>query len=135
MSKAAAKKTTIQLLKYGVIGISNTLITLIVFYIVNTILGFSYVTANIIGYVLGLANSFIWNRTWVFKTKNNLLREACLFCAGFAVCYLLLHHTAISTMAISWLPMKNPAENIVMCISMVVYTLANYCYNRFITFK
>ncbi len=143
MSKAAAKKTTIQLLKYGVIGISNTLITLIVFYIVNTILGFSYVTANIIGYVLGLANSFIWNRTWVFKTKNNLLREACLFCAGFAVCYLLqlgvsyllLHHTAISTIEISWLPMKNPAENIVMCISMVVYTLANYCYNRFITFK
>ena len=31
--------------------------------------------------------------------------------------------------------MKNSGENIVMCISMVVYTLANYIYNRFITFK
>jgi hypothetical protein len=31
--------------------------------------------------------------------------------------------------------MKKPGQNIVMCLSMVVYTLANYAYNRCITFK
>lgn len=30
-----AKKTFVQLLKYGVIGVSNTLITLVVFYVIN----------------------------------------------------------------------------------------------------
>ena len=47
----------------------------------------------------------------------------------------LLSHTGIKDMEIAWLPMKNTGENVAMCISMVVYTLANYCYNRFITFK
>ena len=31
--------------------------------------------------------------------------------------------------------MKNAGQNIVMVISMVVYTIANYIYNRTITFK
>ena len=34
-----AKKTFVQLLKYGVIGVSNTLITLVVFYVINTLMG------------------------------------------------------------------------------------------------
>lgn len=143
MSKAATKKTTIQLIKYGIIGVGNTLITLIVFYIFNTICGFPYAVANVIGYVLGLINSFIWNRNWVFKTHNNLWREASLFFLGFAVCFglqlgvsfILLNMTPIADIELEWLPMKNTSENIVICISMMVYTLANYCYNRFVTFR
>lgn len=137
------KKTTIQLLKYGIIGISNTLITLIVFYLINTICGISENIANVLGYILGLINSFIWNRNWVFKTKNDWKKEAIVFSGGFILCFALqfaffnylLHCTSISTIEIPWLPMKNTGENIAMCLGMIVYTLANYCFNRFITFK
>lgn len=139
-----AKKTTIQLIKYGIIGVSNTLITLVAFYLLNTMAGLSENFANAAGYVLGVVNSFIWNRNWVFKTKNsNWKKEALLFVAGFLICFglqfaifnYMLVHTGIRNMEISWLPMKNTGENVAMCISMVIYTLANYCYNRFITFK
>ena len=140
--KEQAKKTTIQLIKYGIIGVSNTLITLLVFYIVNTLCGLGYAIANTLGYVRGVVNSFVWNRTWVFKAHHSLLREAGLFLLGFGLCFALqmgvsywLLSTAIADVELSWLPMKNSGENIVMCISMVVYTLANYIYNRFITFK
>lgn len=145
MSIKAAKQTTIQLLKYGVIGISNTLITLAVFYIVNTLCGLPYSVANVAGYVLGLINSFIWNRNWVFKTKRNLLREAALFAVGFFICFGLQFATSLyllnftvfaQEIRVEWLPpMKNLSNNIVMCLSMVVYTLSNYCYNRFVTFR
>lgn len=142
MSDNEAKKTFIQLVKYGIIGVSNTLITLIVFYVVNTLLGRSYAVANTLGYVLGVVNSFVWNRTWVFRTKGNMLREASLFVVGFIVCYALqmgfsqwLLSTPLRDLSISWLPMKNTSENVTMCLSMVVYTLANYVYNRFVTFK
>lgn len=138
-----AKKTVIQLLKYGIIGVSNTLITLIVFYLINTIAGYSENLANVAGYILGVLNSFIWNRNWVFKTANNWKKEALLFGIGFLICFglqfavfnYLLRCTPIGEIELAWLPMKNSGENISMCISMVVYTLANYCYNRFITFK
>ena len=138
-----AKRTTIQLIKYGIIGVSNTLITLVAFYLLNTIAGLSENFANAVGYILGVINSFIWNRNWVFKTKNNWEKEALLFGVGFLICFgmqfalfnYLLAHTGIKDLEISWMPMKNTGENVAMGISMVVYTLANYCYNRFITFK
>lgn len=138
-----AKKTTIQLIKYGIIGVSNTLLTLITFYLLNTVAGCSVNFANASGYVIGVANSFIWNKNWVFKTKRNVKKEALLFVVGFLICFglqfamfnYMLNHTSIKDIELSWLPMKNPGENIAMCIGMVFYTLANYCYNRFVTFK
>ncbi len=137
-----AKKTFVQLLKYGVIGVSNTLITLVVFYVINTLMGLDYAVANTLGYILGLVNSFVWNRTWVFCTGGNVWREAGLFALGFIICFALqmgvsqwLLSTSLHDLTISWLPMKNTGENVIMCLSMVVYTLANYVYNRFVTFK
>ena len=150
------KKTTIQLIKYGVIGVSNTLITFVVFYIINTLAGLSENLANVLGYILGLINSFIWNRNWVFKTNNNWVKEAVVFTAkgeyeckavvfavGFLICFglqfavfnYLLNYTSLRELQISWLPMEKTGENVAMVIGMVVYTLCNYCFNRFVTFK
>lgn len=144
LDKAEAKKTLIQLIKYGVIGVLNTLITLVTFYVLNTLAGWDYVPANVVGYVLGVINSFLWNRNWVFKTKNNFMREAMLFVCGFFLCWMIqmgvswfmLEGLDMKHMdEISWLPMKNTGQNIVMVIAMVFYTISNYIYNRTITFR
>jgi putative flippase GtrA len=143
ISKSDAITTGVQLLKYGVIGISNTVITLAVFYVMNTIMGIPYGPSNVVGYILGVINSFIWNRNWVFKTKKNLRREAVLFVVGFLIClglqlivsWILLEGFGMKNLSISWLPMKKPGQNIVMLIAMVAYTIANYVYNRLVTFK
>ncbi|MBP5689215.1 MAG: GtrA family protein [Muribaculaceae bacterium] len=146
ITKDETKKTIIQLMKYGVIGVMNTLITAISFYILNTLLSVPYGAANIIGYVLGVINSFIWNRQWVFKTGTNIKREALLFGCGFVICWLLQGGVSLLLLeglgwknlpvdTIPFLPMENAGQNIVMVISMVVYTIANYIYNRTITFK
>ena len=143
MGKKQIKTTTVQLPKYGVIGASNTLITLVVFYVLNTLLGAAYGLANTIGYILGLINSFVWNRNWVFKTKVNIKKEAALFAVGFLICFALqmtvswylLEVADFREIEIPFLPMKKPGENIVMVLSMVVYTVCNYIYNRFVTFK
>ncbi len=144
ISKAEARKTSIQLLKYGVIGMSNTLITLISFYLLNTLAGWPYGLANVVGYILGVVNSFIWNRKWVFKTKRALRYEALLFGCGFLLClmlqlcvsWFLLEGLGWKNMGeISWLPMKNTGQNIVKVIAMACYTIANYIYNRAITFR
>ena len=89
IDKDEARKTGIQLLKYGVIGVMNTLITLVAFYLFNTKLGVPYGPSNIIGYVLGVVNSFLWNRSWVFKTGGDFKREALLFGCGFVLCWML----------------------------------------------
>lgn len=146
INKSEAAKTLVQLAKYGVIGVMNTLITAISFYLLNTWLKVPYGPSNIIGYVLGVINSFIWNRNWVFKTKKNLKREALLFGCGFIICWLLQGGVSLLLLeglgwknlpvdTIPFLPMEKAGQNIVMVISMVVYTIANYVYNRTVTFK
>ena len=57
------KKTSIQLVKYMLIGASNTLITFIVFVVLNSFLGVNFYVSNIIGYIAGVVNSFVWNKT------------------------------------------------------------------------
>ncbi|MBO7608692.1 MAG: GtrA family protein [Muribaculaceae bacterium] len=146
IDKAELQKTCIQLLKYGAIGVMNTLITLVSFYLLNTWAGISYGISNIVGYVLGVVNSFLWNRNWVFKTSNNLGREALLFGCGFLLCWILQGIVSLVLLEgfmwknlpsdiIPFLPMENAGQNIVMVVSMVVYTVANYAYNRMVTFK
>ena len=146
IDKAEARQTSIQLLKYGVIGVLNTLITLATFYLLNTNLGLSYGISNVAGYVLGVINSFLWNRNWVFKTKKNFKRELVLFVCGFLLCLALqlvvswvllegLGWKNLSGDIIPFFPMEKAGQNIVMVLAMVVYTLANYAYNRFVTFR
>ena len=146
IDKAQARQTGIQLLKYAVIGVLNTLITLATFYLLNTRLGLSYGISNVTGYVLGVINSFLWNRNWVFKTKNNFSRELVLFVCGFLIClalqlcvsWILLEGLGWKNLPddiIPFFPMQKAGQNIVMLLAMVVYTLANHAYNRFVTFR
>ena len=62
IDKAEARQTGIQLLKYAVIGASNTLITMVAFYLLNTKLDLPYGISNVIGYVLAVINRFVWHR-------------------------------------------------------------------------
>ena len=146
LTKEEALKTGIQLIKYGVIGVMNTLITLVTFYLLNTVAGVPYGVANVVGYVLGVVNSFLWNRSWVFRSKSDFRRQALLFGCGFLLCWTLQGVVSwILLEGLGWknlpvdiipgFPMENAGQNIVMVISMVVYTIANYIYNRTVTFK
>ena len=117
-----------------------------VFYLLNTKMGLSYGISNVVGYIFGVINSFLWNRNWVFKTKNDFKRELALFVIGFLICLALqLFVSWILLEVVGWkdlrddiipfFPMQKAGQNIVMVLAMVAYTLANYAYNRFVTFR
>lgn len=144
VDKKATKATTIQLIKYGLVGVSNSLITLIVIFVCNDLIGMKLMLADVIGYVAGLINSFIWNKNWVFKSHNRRLRnEMMLFFVGFLVCFglqfltVLLLRNPMKALDISLLGISPDAigEYAAVCLGMVVYTLSNFVYNRCITFR
>jgi putative flippase GtrA len=61
-----------KLLKFGLVGVVNTLIS-IACYILFVKLGMHYILANIISYMIGVVNSYYWNKKWVFQYKQNHL--------------------------------------------------------------
>ena len=60
----------IQFVKFGVVGVSNTLISYVV-YLLLVALGVNYLLASIIGFIVGVFNSFHWNNKYVFVEGEN----------------------------------------------------------------
>ena len=117
-----------QFIRFGIVGIINTLITLIVIYFLQEILHVKYTISNFIGYIAGVVNSFFWNKLWVFKKLNsNFIREAILF---LGICYGIQFISLLILVEILYVP-----DSWAQLLSMIVYTLCNFIMNRCITFK
>lgn len=56
-----------QFVKFGLVGVSNTAITLIVYTLLLDVFGVWYVAASAIGFAVGAVNGFLWNRAWTFR--------------------------------------------------------------------
>ncbi len=60
----------IQFIKFGIVGIINTLITVISFNIL-VFINVNYLVANCISYFLGVINSYLLNSKFVFHENRN----------------------------------------------------------------
>ena len=124
------KKSYIQFLKFGIVGIFNTLLTAATIWFLLKVLHCSDYFSNFVGYIIGLLNSFIWNRKWTFESKTKVSVTVFKFIVTFAISYLfqlgnlylLLHFTPID-------------PYLCQILSIVVYTLINFILNKNYTFK
>jgi putative flippase GtrA len=57
----------IQFLKFGLVGVSNTLIAFAVYTLLLKGFGVWYLAASAIGFALGAVNGFLLNRRWTFR--------------------------------------------------------------------
>jgi putative flippase GtrA len=56
-----------QFAKFGVVGLSNTIIAYAVFTLLEGVFGVWYVAASGIGFAIGAINGFLLNRNWTFR--------------------------------------------------------------------
>lgn len=138
-----SRATFAQMIKYACVGALNTLLTLCVIVVSKDFLGINEWVSNAIGYVVGFINSFLWNKHWVFHSQRKLLNEMFRFIIGFLVCYaiqflvtwLLAEHTALKEVEVSIYKIVLSGYGIATLLGMVVYTIANFLFNKYITFK
>ena len=76
-------------LKFAAVGVINTLLCLGVIFGLKSLAGFGDVAANISGYAVGLACSFLLNRRWTFAHHSRLLPTLLRFLLVFLLSYLL----------------------------------------------
>lgn len=137
------KATALQFIKYALVGVLNTLVTLSIIFLCKSVIGINPLVSNAIGYVAGVINSFLWNKTWVFRSHDSYLREALIFLGGFLLCY------GIQFLTVWVLSYKSPLNDfewnifgfvlsgygLATLVGNLVYTIANYIYNRLVTFR
>jgi putative flippase GtrA len=57
----------VQFIKFGIVGVSNTLLTLVVYTVLLKVFGVWYLAASAIGFAVGATNGFLLNRRWTFR--------------------------------------------------------------------
>lgn len=144
-----------KFIKFGLIGVLNTLVDFAVFFVANKLIGdgpsvaaFGVVLAlgpyisNTISYLVANVHSFIWNKFWTFEKKDKLTRRevgryivtSCGFLIissiGLSIFMSVLNLPAFAGLIPDDLiPLAAKIPN--TCVTM----LYNYLMNRFWVFK
>lgn len=120
-----------KLFKFCVVGGINTLITLVIFYVLNKIIGLNYLLSSVVGYVIGMFNSYILNKRWTFKDKDkNLIPQFIRFsivntlslCINLLAMFILVDKLRLDSM-------------LSQIIATGFSTISNYIGSRFLVFR
>src|SRR5438046_4757287 len=67
VAPASRTHVALQFIQFGIVGISNTLLTSAVYTLLLKVFGVWYIAASAIGFAAGTVNSFLLNRRWTFR--------------------------------------------------------------------
>ena len=123
------KETIVQFIKFCIIGVSNTLIQLGIYYL---LLYFNvyYLLANIIAFIFAVLNSYFWNRKFTFSKNKTTVFTIVRLYAFYGITTLLgtgLLYFFVDIIGLS--KIISPVINI------GITTIINFFLNKYFVFK
>lgn len=127
------KTTIFQFVKFGIVGVSNTAISLIVYYIIYWINPEWYMIGNGAGWVISVANAFFWNNKYVFKSQSEGVKQ---LLKRIGKTYLSYGATFLMSTAFLYVEVDILHWSAVICpiINLVITIPVNFLLNKFWTF-
>jgi len=130
LSSHPRARVLVQFVKFGIVGISNTLLTLVVYTVLLKVFGVWYLAASAIGFAVGAINGFLLNRRWTFREHVGdaltPVRWGIVQSGGLAIneglLYLLVHDAQLDKLVAQ------------VCATAVV-TITTFIVNRAWTFR
>ena len=119
-----------KFIKFGIVGILNTLINWTIFAILN-FLGMYYIISNIIAYVIATINSYIWNSKWVFKYRGEDKKET----TGKFILLNLFGLSLNTVILYLFVDLMRFNKLIALVITTIIVMIINYILSKFIIFK
>ena len=128
------KDTVIQFIKFGIVGITNTVINYTI-YVILVYFDMSYIFASICAFIISVINAFIWNNVFVFKKqegeKRNLWKALVKTFLSYAGTSLVLHNILLAF----FVEILRISKYIAPLISLVITIPLNFLLNKFWSFK
>lgn len=131
----------LQFVKFGIVGLSNTVISYVVYLVSllllqkNSILpNVDYLVAQFVGFLLSVLWSFYWNRKYVFNADT----EDVPWPQALLKTYISYAFTGIflnSILSILWVQMLGISKLIAPIINLLVSVPLNFVLNKFWAFK
>ena len=135
------KRTFIQFIKFGIVGVSNTLVSYLLnlfclFLLDKYDVAYDYVIANTVAFVLSVLWSFYWNERFVFTEKQDSYQSNRL--VRLLKMYLSYGFTGIilnNVLSFLWISVLGISKVIAPLINSAVGVPINYVLNKKWTFE
>lgn len=123
-----------QFVKFGIVGVSNTLISLAVYYIFIAIDPALYLWGGFAGWIVSVANAFYWGNKVVFRSEDNSAKEVL---RRLLRSYLTYGATFLLTQGLLFLEVQywGVSEWFAPLINLILTIPLNFIINKFWTFK
>lgn len=125
----------LQFIKFGIVGVSNTLISLGVYQLCLHVLHMHYQLANILSFVVSVTNAYYWNSRYVFKSGERLtprqhMRAYLKAFLSYGSTFLL--STALLTF---WVEGCGVSQSLAPVINLLITIPLNFVLNKFWAFR
>lgn len=64
-----------RMIRFGLVGVSNTAVDFIVFYVATTFLGINVYFSQVASYSIATLNSYVLNKNWTFRSKGGDIKK------------------------------------------------------------
>ena len=129
-----------QFLKFGLVGILNTVIGTAVMFFSYNVLGLGYWLSSALNYIIGSICSYVLNKRFTFESRRKTKREIFRFIINISICYLVAYGVAeplvrhmILLLRINW--DKSLLEQVAMLFGMCLFVILNFMGQKLFVFK
>lgn len=128
------KKLIRQFVKFGIVGVSNTLIAYVVFS-ACVFVEIHYLLANAIGFSVSVLNAYYWSDRYVFKKEIGEYRSAAWTLIKTYIAYGSTGLLLASILLYLYVEELHISEYIAQLLVLVVTIPLNFIINKFWSFK
>jgi len=115
----------IQALRYGVVGLASNLL-LYLLYLAFTLTGLEPKTAMTLAYGIGVAQTFLLNRSWTFTHRGRLRDSSIRFLLAYSLGYLLNLGILFALVDGAGLPHQPVQAGAILCVAALLFLLQRY---------
>ena len=133
-SKADFWRLVWQFTKFGLVGVSNTAVSMAVYYFFLWLNPNLYMLGSVLGAVLSILNAFIWNDLFVFTGNPKDIKSVL---KRLLKTYVSYGGTSILSNVLLWLEVAlfNVSKVYAPIVNLLITIPLNYLINKFWTFK
>ena len=132
----------IQFVKFGIVGVSNTVISYVLYTVcllglrkVGILSGIDYIVAQVVQFILSVLWSFYWNNKYVFELKHGEKRSLWQSLLKTYVSYSFTGLFLSSILLVLWVQVCGISEFVAPIINLLVSVPLNFLINKFWAFK